>query len=264
MKKLLKPAKTALRRMAPNFYQSARAAKDRKVLQAVQKRLGLSVAAGPFVGMQYIAEATGSSLPPKLLGSYEAELHPALEHARQSRYDAVVDVGCAEGYYAVGLARMLPGTPVLAYDTDPHAQYLCRQLAAHNGVSGQVQVLGTCGPSELLARTGQRLLVVCDCEGYERDLFGTDVAQAMAASDLIIELHEPNRPGLTEYLLSVFKDTHVQRLIPLGPRCPRNFPITRKLPFIYRRPALDELRFKDEQDWLWLRPKAMAVGQYYQ
>lgn len=258
MKKLLKPLKVAVSDRFPTFYQSLRSAKDRAVLRAVQGRLGLRVSAGPFLGMQYITEATGSSLPPKLLGSYEAELHAALEHARRSRYDAIIDVGCAEGYYAVGLARMLPGTPVLAYDTDPHAQELCRRLAAHNGVLGRLQILGTCGPADLLARAGERLLIVCDCEGYERDLFDAQVAHAMAASDLIIELHEPNRPGLTEYLLETFRETHARQLLPLGRRHPKDFPITKKISPLFRRLALDELRFKNEQDWLWLTPKSLS------
>jgi hypothetical protein len=44
----------------------------------------------------------------KLLGLYEKELEPALETVVQSKPDAVIVVGCAEGFYALGLARLIP------------------------------------------------------------------------------------------------------------------------------------------------------------
>src|SRR5688500_985732 len=74
------------------------------------KRHGLSVRRGPFHGMTYPESAVGlaEQLVPKLLGSYECELHGALEQVIQGDYEQVVDIGAADGYYAVGLARALP------------------------------------------------------------------------------------------------------------------------------------------------------------
>ena len=54
---------------------------------------------------------------------------------------------------------------------------------------------------------------------------------------------------------SIFiKETHRQQLLPVTPRRVRDFPASKKIPFIYRRFAIDELRYKDDQNWLWLRP----------
>src|SRR3546814_3995983 len=44
--------------------------------QHVRRCYGLTVQAGPFAGMKYVAGAAGSLYSPKILGSYEQELHP--------------------------------------------------------------------------------------------------------------------------------------------------------------------------------------------
>jgi hypothetical protein len=53
---------------------------------------------------------------PKLLGCYEQELHPALNRAIDTDYGVILNIGCAEGYYPVGLARVLPTAHVIAFD----------------------------------------------------------------------------------------------------------------------------------------------------
>src|SRR5687767_13183612 len=76
---------------------------------------------GVFAGMHYPAmEAAGSAIFPKLAGCYEAELRSLMEQIVRTPYTTVVDVGCAEGYYAVGLALRMPQVNVLAFDMDPH------------------------------------------------------------------------------------------------------------------------------------------------
>ncbi len=105
---------------------------------------GLTVHSGPFCGMRYIAEAAGSVLVPKLVGCYELEIREAVESALSMPYDTIVNVGCAEGYYAVGCAIRLPRAKVFAFDTDPYARRLCRQLAALNEVGERVKVGAFC------------------------------------------------------------------------------------------------------------------------
>jgi hypothetical protein len=68
----------------------------------------LRVAGGPFQGLHYPHRRSVGSAPlPKLLGSYESELHAALEQLLTEEHETVVDIGCAEGYYAVGLGLRL-------------------------------------------------------------------------------------------------------------------------------------------------------------
>jgi protein-L-isoaspartate O-methyltransferase len=54
----------------------------------------------------------------KLLGAYEHSLHDVLLKPVSRQPDPIINVGCAEGYYAVGLARLLPDATVYAFDID--------------------------------------------------------------------------------------------------------------------------------------------------
>ena len=40
---------------------------------------GWRILAGPFAGMHYVGDYAGSLLPPKLLGTYERELHAIVD-----------------------------------------------------------------------------------------------------------------------------------------------------------------------------------------
>lgn len=87
--------------------------KFNRLLHAISTRRGLVVQTGPFADLKYIPEAVGSSLLPKFVGCYEAELHQIFYDQSDDAYDKVIDVVCAEGYYAVGLAMRLPKEKVM-------------------------------------------------------------------------------------------------------------------------------------------------------
>jgi hypothetical protein len=57
---------------------------------------------GPFQSMKYIEHANGNQLLPKILGSYEQPIQDWLWNAISKQYETIIDIGCAEGYYAVG------------------------------------------------------------------------------------------------------------------------------------------------------------------
>lgn len=165
---------------------------------------------GLFYGMKYPSfEAAGSTLYPKLLGSYERELHGIMERIVRADYATVVEIGCAEGYYATGLALRLPEARVMAFDRNPHARELCRQLAEANGVSSRVEVYGRCTPETLLRLPlGRRALILFDCEGEEQQLFAPDCIAMLAAHDLLIEVHTFVSPDIPEFLRQRFAATH--------------------------------------------------------
>ncbi len=171
---------------------------------------------GPFAGMRYVADrSVGSALMPKLLGSYERELHGLIEAACSRSYDAVVDIGCAEGYYAVGFARRLPNSQVYAYDLKKEARDLCRAMAEGNDVADRVHIETRCDPEALLKLPlGQRALIVSDCEGFEKELFTPTVAAALADHDLLIEIHDFIDIETSPRLVEVFRNTHRLTRIP--------------------------------------------------
>lgn len=222
--------------------------------RGVVHRVRSRVVAGPFAGMKYLPAAAGSALLPKLLGTYEAELHCIIAEATRRNYEGVVDIGCAEGYYAVGLARALSQTPVYAFDTDDWARRLCRSMAKINGVADRVQVLGECVPETLLAMADQRILAICDCEGYEASLITEDLARRLAKWDILIETHETEAPHITEKLAALFASSHDIQVVLQRPRDATGFPSVMALPESWRQAAMEEGRH-GVQHWLWASAK---------
>jgi hypothetical protein len=175
----------------------------------------LVVAQGPFKGMRYpAAESSGSAFVPKITGSYECELHQVVEELCARRYQLIVDIGCAEGYYAVGLGLRLPESLVFAFDTNVEAADLCRRMAALNGIADRVFVGGWCDGDRLalLTRLG-RTLIICDTEGYEKTLFSESVIAALTGHDLLIETHDLFERGISDLLQERFQGTHELRVI---------------------------------------------------
>lgn len=134
------------------------------------------VLSGIFKGLKYPSyRSFGSSLLPKLLGSYEDELHLFFQKFSQNKYSDIVDVGCAEGYYAVGLALLFPEAKVCAYDISPKALNLCKKMAILNKTYDRTDFKQKCDRDVLLNfQVKGRGLLICDCEGYESELFDKD------------------------------------------------------------------------------------------
>ena len=171
------------------------------------------VLGGPFAGMRF-ETATEGNLAAKLLGSYEGELQPFVEKYLRAGFDRLIDIGCAEGYYAVGFALRSPNTMVDAFDMAEEAQTVCRNHAQLNGVSERVRVHGAFAPAILDATASARTLLICDAEGAEADLIDPVRCPALRSVEaLIVECHEDLRPGIVGKLRESFWPTHAITLV---------------------------------------------------
>lgn len=179
---------------------------------------GVTILNGPFAGMQYVSAATEGALAPRLFGSYESELHPHLEALRGAQLECVIDIGCAEGYYAVGLARMLPAVTVHAHDISEHARAACAELAAKNGVTERVRIGGEFRPEDFQAFADRNTLVMMDAEGAEDDVLIPERAPALAGMRLIVETHDLFRRGVKQRLIERFSPTHDIVEVRQGPK----------------------------------------------
>ncbi|MEM7522732.1 MAG: class I SAM-dependent methyltransferase [Pseudomonadota bacterium] len=170
----------------------------------------LTVKNGAFKGLKYPgAAATGSALLPKLLGSYENEIDGFMQTIAARRYTDIVDVGCAEGYYAVGLARLFPDAKVWAYDVDGGAREMCRLMAEANGVADRLELGGWCDGGTLAGLPSEsRALIFADCEGYEKTLFSADIASALANHDVLVECHDYKDTEITSSIRAALGATH--------------------------------------------------------
>ncbi len=226
-----------------------------RVLDRYVARHGHVVQAGPFAGMKYVSRATGSTIAPKLVGSYECELHSWIEQLCEEPYERVIDIGCAEGYYVIGMARRLEAASVIGFDLDPLSRQLCAEMARLNDVEDRVTIRGKCTIEALASAVRGRTLIICDCEGFEFDLLDPLAIPGLSNADILVELHEIFRPGVTEALRLRFEPTHSFELAGTQPRDPAQYSLVSFLPDGDRAIALEELR-NSPQEWALLKAKA--------
>jgi len=170
---------------------------------------GWAVQSGPFAGMEYLHPGDISAVLPKLLGSYEAELHDAIRDVIAAGHvRSIVNIGCGEGYYAVGFARTLPQVHIVAFDSDPRARQLCQELAQKNCVADRITVEGECSINRLRELAGTGVLVFCDCEGAEKQLLDPVQAPSLRQSRIIVEMHDCYDSTISQELIGRFSPTH--------------------------------------------------------
>jgi hypothetical protein len=186
------------------------AAKHRSFLlqNTLLKEYGAKILSGPFEGMRFVPQVAEGCCIPKLLGCYEEELHPYVEQAIARDYAQVLNIGVAEGYYAVGLSRRLPKAKVFAFDIDDNAQRTCAAVARENGVGERVQVGGRFRGEDFARFAEPRTLLVCDIEGAERELLDPQAFPALRRMDIIVELHDCLVPGLSTQIPERFLVSH--------------------------------------------------------
>lgn len=173
----------------------------------IQHHDGATVQHGPFQGMSFSTRSTEGARAARLLGAYEASLIPVIEDIIAGGCPLLVDIGSAEGYYAVGMARRMAGTRVLARDASELAQRACRSLAIENGVSQRVEVGGLFGHADFEALEGPRV-VICDIEGAEVELLDPIAAPSLRQTDILVECHDGLVPGATATLADRFAASH--------------------------------------------------------
>lgn len=214
---------------------------------------------GPFKGMALTGETSwdpAGDEPAKLLGFYEEEIYPAVEDAIAAAPDVVVNVGCAEGFYAVGLARRLPQARVVAFDIDPNAQTVCRKTGLANGVGDRLEVAGeaTAAILDQILSQGARPFLFMDCEGGEMDLLDPKAAPVLARTRILVELHDFANRAITPVLRDRLAPSHDLTFIGEGARDPNRSPLLSPLNSMDRWLAICENR-PEQMSWLHAVPR---------
>lgn len=233
--------------------------------RAVERQLNGTVLRGPFAGLQYGAHAICGAWYPKVLGTYEKELHHLLQKIAALRPPCIVDIGAAEGYYACGLAQMLPQTQIIAWEESVRGRFLLERTIALNGMQSRVQVRTRCEPDQLeklLRELEGPVFILCDAEGSEYDLMNVAAIPALERCHLLVELHDFSLPDITKVIGERFAATHDVTAIPSVARARTDFPFFAEIPWSRWLPDSYLLQYVDErpfpQIWLWMEPKATA------
>lgn len=232
-------------------------AKVAEIAEQVIMITGRVVQAGPFKGMKLPEEASwgNGDILPKILGTYEQELHVSIETLIARQPEVVMNIGCAEGYYAVGLAKRMAGIQVNAYDSDMNALMLCGQSVKINAAE-MVSIGRDCHiRPDIRQLRDTKSLYVIDCEGAELEY--VENPENFVNADLIIECHDfsgRNTPQiLTERLSATHNITYVQE----GPRDPSSIDLLRNLNALERYVAVMEFRPSPVMYWV----VALAKGR---
>lgn len=224
-----------------------------EVAEYVRQHTEGFVVDGPFAGMRLTDAVSWSDndVVAKSLGCYEAELHRPLAALLARAPDVVVNVGCAEGYYAVGLARRLPEARVLAFDIAPEAQGVCALAARLNAVAARVDIGGRCSADRFaeIVSVAERPLALIDCEGDELALIAERNLPALARCDLIVECHDFIVPEISSTLFARLAPSHDLEIVGEAARNPNGLPFMRSLCSFDRWLAVCEFR-PEAMNWL--------------
>ena len=166
------------------------------------------VMAGPFAGLVYPEEIAESVVSAKLKrnGTYEQALAPVVAAEFDRGPAEFVDVGAAEGFYAVSAARR--GIPTTAYESSSIQRKALRRLAEANGA--EVEVRRHC---RRVPKLQDNTLLLMDVEGAEMQLLDGIAGERLRGTTVIVELHEHLVPGVTDAVEGYFANTHASESI---------------------------------------------------
>jgi hypothetical protein len=224
-----------------------------ELARRISRKTGRRVAKGPFCGMVLDYERLPVHGAPKFLGTYEQELQAAVERLIARVPATVLNIGCAEGYYAVGFAVRLPAARIIVADADPRAEGATLANAALNGVRDRMAAIGIIHPGEFGTCLEPGALLVMDCEGAEFTLLNPNDDPILLRTDILVEVH----PGFGDVNEIVHRFSHSHAIT-------RIEPTERTLADIPLNPPAEFLAAADERtgpkSWLLMERKDGAAA----
>jgi hypothetical protein len=130
----------------------------------------------------------------KLFGLYEQEVLTIVESCI-GRKTILVNLGAADGYYGIGLIATNNFPRSVCYELSDEGKSSIEKCALEHAVSDRVLLFGAASnqfPADLkrLGLAVEDMLVLCDVEGAEFEIFDENCLKNLEGSEVIIELHE--------------------------------------------------------------------------
>lgn len=213
---------------------------------------------GPFRGIRYGRKAVGSVLAAKIFGTYEMELWPIWNEIIKTKPSSILDVGAAEGYYAVGFSVRIRNCKVIAFEQTAQGREQIKNNARKNRCLTNMKILGKCTAKSLkeaVFRYAPEFMIM-DVEGAEKNLLSGPNIKYLNKTNVIVELHPWINKNIKTYLWREFKKTHQLSLIHTKSRSYFDIPKTSPLDWVFARwwkELVDERR-PEPMEWLILRP----------
>lgn len=149
---------------------------------------------GPLTGYKIPTESHWGALarPAMLLGLYEREVVSALVERAKNR-DILIDVGAADGFFAVGLVASGVFRTSFAFEISASGRQIIKKSCQLNGVLDDVEIYGKFDEEFLLNADNldlTRAVVLIDIEGDEFSLLDSPLIHQLREAIIVVELHD--------------------------------------------------------------------------
>ena len=149
---------------------------------------------GPFKGLKLVRETWWgeSDLGSQCLGLYEMEILNFLKEVERDDYKSFIDIGAADGYYAIGMLVSGKVSKCICYEKSESGRRVIMENWKANGSLGELKLYPEAnfkGISSLDPVVLNKALVLIDIEGAEFDLLDEMLLYILRKSTLILEIH---------------------------------------------------------------------------
>ncbi len=165
---------------------------------------------GPFRGMAISSAPWWGKLDlgSQCLGLYEKEILDYFDGLAEHAYSIFVDIGAADGYYAVGMLLSKKVDHAVCFEISARGQNAIRESWRQNQQPGLLEVYGEATPDSLCERLPSPLenaLVLVDIEGAEFKLLSKEVLILLSKSTVIVEIHNWVDEFITQYVAMIMR-----------------------------------------------------------
>lgn len=158
---------------------------------------GKKVAYGPFKGLdpEHFDTWGAADIAPMLLGFYEREIVDLVCELGDGE-KVLVDVGAAEGFYAVGGLFSKRFSKTICFEADSSTASALMRTAERNGVSDRITVIGEASDDfveKVCGEIGDNLhdaVFLLDIEGDEVKICTRENLVKLRHTTLLIEIHD--------------------------------------------------------------------------
>lgn len=235
----------------------------KRIAARVFAQLGHTVKYGPFKGLAFerTSHLSNSDLVLKALGLYETEITARM--LDMPGITTLVNLGAGDGYFPIALLRSGKVLRAIGFEMIEEGRKAIAANASLNGVADSLVIHGAAGAGLLdtLKADGcdpQKLIFLCDIEGAEFSVIDDALAQWLAPSHVIVELHPfavANGAVKEAELVARLTRTHLVEIIKATPRDWVGIPEVEALHDLERALVTTEGR-KLLARWLLATPKA--------
>ncbi len=198
----------------------------------LSSELDHSIRYGPFRGTRLVPDSRWSAADrgSMLLGLYEQEVLGELERLANGRR-VLLDVGAADGYYAVGALKGGLFNVVVCFEIDPEGQRIIAEQSRMNEVSAQIFVLGEATHGfvdearKAVEFAAAEAVILMDIEGGEFEVLSDRVLNQVRDAVVIVEVHDFDAVGTyqAEALLKRLREHFSVRVMSQSGRNPNVF-----------------------------------------